>query len=169
MSGAAIHGCSLVLAHAPDLVRHGSKPTREGADLAGSLRTYEDALGYPPHQVFIGNLSPDELYAFTANYGSNDVAVVRLPDRKVVAKIPAGASPSGLEVAPDGRTIYVTDWYDYDVVVIDIAYPGETLAALPETPPSAIATGAVPPPTPEGSPAAPAMIPTSAPEKLAQP
>ena len=30
MSAAAIHGCSLVLAHAPDLVRHGSKPTREG-------------------------------------------------------------------------------------------------------------------------------------------
>ena len=28
---AAIHGCSLVLAHAPDLVRHGSKPTREDA------------------------------------------------------------------------------------------------------------------------------------------
>ena len=30
MSGrAAIHSCSLVLAHAPDLVRHGSKPARE--------------------------------------------------------------------------------------------------------------------------------------------
>src|SRR5919204_285701 len=28
---AAVHGCSLVLAHAPDLVRHGSKPTREHA------------------------------------------------------------------------------------------------------------------------------------------
>ena len=26
---AAIHSCSLVLAHAPDLVRHGSKPARE--------------------------------------------------------------------------------------------------------------------------------------------
>jgi len=61
MSGAAIHGCSLVLAHAPDLVRHGSKPTREGIDLNGSLRSYDDALGYPPHQVFIGNLHPDEL------------------------------------------------------------------------------------------------------------
>jgi len=63
VSGAAIHGCSLVLAHAPDLVRHGSKPTREGVDLSGSLRTYEEALGYPPHQVFIGNLHPDALWA----------------------------------------------------------------------------------------------------------
>jgi glycine/sarcosine/betaine reductase complex component C subunit beta len=59
---AAVHGCSLVLAHAPDLVRHGSKPTREGVDLNGSLRSFEDALGYPPHQVYLGNLEPDELW-----------------------------------------------------------------------------------------------------------
>jgi glycine/sarcosine/betaine reductase complex component C subunit beta len=61
---AAIHGCSLVLAHAPDLVRHGSKPAREEAAdrLAPALRTYEDALAYPPHQVFIGNLRPAALW-----------------------------------------------------------------------------------------------------------
>ena len=61
---AAIHGCSLVLAHAPDLVRHGSKPTREDAadEIKPALRTFEDALGYPPHQVFIGNLTPDALW-----------------------------------------------------------------------------------------------------------
>jgi betaine reductase len=61
---AAIHACSLVLAHAPDLVRHGSKPAREDAaeQIAPALRTFDDALGYPPHQVFIGNLSPDALW-----------------------------------------------------------------------------------------------------------
>ncbi len=70
MSGAAIHACSLVLAHAPDLVRHGSKPARELAadrdgllaSLEGALRTYDDALGYAPHQVVIGNLRPDALW-----------------------------------------------------------------------------------------------------------
>jgi betaine reductase len=82
VSGAAIHGCSLVLAHAPDLVRHGSKPTRElsasGSPppapdrghhhdgllerITGALRSYEDALAYPPHQVFLGNLHPDALW-----------------------------------------------------------------------------------------------------------
>ena len=70
MSGAAVHGCSLVLAHAPDLVRHGSKPTRELADasdgladrLSGALRSYEEELAYPPHQVFLGNLHPDALW-----------------------------------------------------------------------------------------------------------
>jgi hypothetical protein len=67
---AAIHSCSLVLAHAPDLVRHGSKPTRElaaGSDgllaaLSGALRTYDDALAYPPNQALIGNLRPEALW-----------------------------------------------------------------------------------------------------------
>jgi glycine/sarcosine/betaine reductase complex component C subunit beta len=61
---AAIHGCSLVLAHAPDLVRHGSKPTRERAadQIAPRLRSFNEAVGYPPHQVFLGNLRPDALW-----------------------------------------------------------------------------------------------------------
>jgi betaine reductase len=61
---AAIHSCSLVLAHASDLVRHGSKPTREHAaeEIAPKLRTFEEALGYPPHQAFLGNLRPEELW-----------------------------------------------------------------------------------------------------------
>ena len=67
---AGIHACSMVLAHAPDLVRHGSKPTRELAadsdgllaSLSGALRTYDDALGYPPNQVLIGNLRPEALW-----------------------------------------------------------------------------------------------------------
>jgi glycine/sarcosine/betaine reductase complex component C subunit beta len=61
---AAVHGCSLVLAHAPDLVRHGSKPTREKAarQIASRLRSFDDALGYPPHQVFLGNLPPAGLW-----------------------------------------------------------------------------------------------------------
>jgi hypothetical protein len=64
LSIAAIHGCSLVLAHAPDLVRHGSKPTREEAaeQIAPKLRSFEEAVGYPPHQVFLGNLRPDALW-----------------------------------------------------------------------------------------------------------
>ena len=67
---AAVHSCSLVLAHAPDLVRHGSKPARELAgdadgllaSLTGGLRTFEEALAYGPHQVLIGNLRPEALW-----------------------------------------------------------------------------------------------------------
>jgi hypothetical protein len=76
---AAIHGCSLVLAHAPDLVRHGSKPTREDAaeQIAPKLRTFEDALGYPPHQVFLGNLPPDALWEIERPWWGNPVEGTR--------------------------------------------------------------------------------------------
>jgi hypothetical protein len=82
MSGrAAIHACSLVLAHAPDLVRHGSKPARELAadrdgllgSLTGALRTYDDALGYPPHQVLVGNLAPERLWEIDRPWWRNPV------------------------------------------------------------------------------------------------
>ncbi|MCL4458879.1 MAG: glycine/sarcosine/betaine reductase complex component C subunit beta [Chloroflexi bacterium] len=65
-----VKGVSYFLAHVPGVVRHGSKPCRElpkgGESLLGaflrSLRTYEEAKSYPPHQVFIGNLHPDDLW-----------------------------------------------------------------------------------------------------------
>jgi len=83
MSGAAVHGCSLVLAHAPDLVRHGSKPARElAADrdgllarISGALRSYDDALAYAPHQVFLGNLRPDALWEIERPWWRHPVEV----------------------------------------------------------------------------------------------
>jgi len=57
-----------VLAHTPGLVPRGSKPTREIAArpgeaeaIARSLRGFAEAVAYPPHQVFIGNLRPEAL------------------------------------------------------------------------------------------------------------
>jgi betaine reductase len=56
------------LAHAPGLVRHGSKPARELVKMPGlvewlpaHLRPYERALAYPPHHAFLGSLDPDAL------------------------------------------------------------------------------------------------------------
>ncbi len=63
-----IKNCSYCLVHAPDLVQYGSKPRRETAhnpaihkSLTQALRSYNEAVCYPPNQTFIGNLSPDEL------------------------------------------------------------------------------------------------------------
>jgi glycine/sarcosine/betaine reductase complex component C subunit beta len=57
-----------VIAHVPDFVQYGSKPYRDLLDNSGlwkeindRLRSYEDAVRYAPHQVFIGNRTPDEL------------------------------------------------------------------------------------------------------------
>jgi len=64
----ALLHASYALAHAPDLIRYGSKPTRELARdpslldrMAASLRSWSDALAYAPNQTFIGNLSPETL------------------------------------------------------------------------------------------------------------
>ena len=61
---AAILASSLTLQHVPDLVRYGSKPSREQAripEVVSALRTFEEAVAYPPHQVFIGNRDPEYL------------------------------------------------------------------------------------------------------------
>jgi betaine reductase len=58
-------GAALVLEHVPDLVRYGSKPMRERSELprlVAALRTWEEAVAYPPHQVFVGNLRPEDLW-----------------------------------------------------------------------------------------------------------
>jgi hypothetical protein len=62
---AAVRSASFVLEHVPDLVRYGSKPSREPHQLAAltdSLRTFDEAVAYPPNQVFIGNLAPSTLW-----------------------------------------------------------------------------------------------------------
>ena len=67
-----VKDCSYGLVHVPSFIRYGSKPYRDisvnggpGGDLEKKIyervRTYEEVVAYPPNQVFIGNLGPDEL------------------------------------------------------------------------------------------------------------
>lgn len=63
-----VKGVSYFLAHVPSMVRHGSKPSREIlkdpsilAPILAHLQRFDQAVTYPPNQVFIGNLDPDEL------------------------------------------------------------------------------------------------------------
>lgn len=67
-----IKECSYVLVHVPNFVRYGSKPYRDIADNGGPgcelerriyewVRSYKEAVSYPPNQVFIGNIHPDDL------------------------------------------------------------------------------------------------------------
>ncbi len=65
-----IRNFSYCLAHVPDLVRYGSKPRREiaadgavGSKMAAFLRSFAEAVRYPPNQTFIGNITPQELAA----------------------------------------------------------------------------------------------------------
>ena len=65
---AVVRAASLVLAHTPGLARHGSKPMRTlagdeelTASFLGNLRSFDDAVNYPPHQAFLGACHPREL------------------------------------------------------------------------------------------------------------
>ena len=67
---AVITAVANVLAHVPGLVRYGSKPTRDLARTPGlidtitrHLRSYEDALAYPPNQAYVGGIEPEQLIA----------------------------------------------------------------------------------------------------------
>ncbi len=68
MAVPVIKGASFIITHTPSLVRHGSKPVREIEKdekvidrILGGLRSYDDAVSYPPNQVFIGNMRPELL------------------------------------------------------------------------------------------------------------
>lgn len=69
MSDPIIRECAYVLVHVPSFVQYGSKPTREiGSSpepllptIEAHLRSFGEAVEYPPNQVFIGNLHPDGL------------------------------------------------------------------------------------------------------------
>jgi betaine reductase len=63
-----VSAATQVLGHAPGLARHGSKPNRElpknpevAEKFQASLRSYEDAVAYAPHQAYIGAFHPRDL------------------------------------------------------------------------------------------------------------
>src|SRR5918997_7024468 len=51
--------------------------------------------------------SSREPVAFVTNEASLDISVVDLARRRVVATIPVGARPRGIQVSPDGRHVFV--------------------------------------------------------------
>jgi glycine/sarcosine/betaine reductase complex component C subunit beta len=95
MSRVAVTAACQLLVHAPGMACHGSKPSREltrdpelAARFRAALRTHEQAVGYAPHQAFIGALHPREL-----------------PPRPWTARALEGSRPEG----PDGELMSELD------------------------------------------------------------
>lgn len=75
-----VKSCAYLLAHAPEFVRYGSKPKREIRDnphlaskIDSHLRSFKQAVSYPPNQVFLGNLHPEDLAARATPWWQNPV------------------------------------------------------------------------------------------------
>lgn len=91
MTKPVISAASQILAHTPNLARYGSKPSRElpknpdqKAKFLSSLRSFEEAMGYPPNQAYLGAIHPREL-----------------PDRPRVGKV----VPNSSRFTPDGEAM----------------------------------------------------------------
>jgi YVTN family beta-propeller protein len=60
--------------------------------------------------------------AFVSNEASRDVSVIDLGTHRVVATIPVGVRPRGIQASPDGRRVYVA---------LSDDHPNATRAATP--------------------------------------
>jgi hypothetical protein len=85
-----VKGVRYFLAHTPGLVRHGSKPAREIpkhpdllARIRAHLRSYEAALTYPPNQVFLGYLHPEDLAAIPRPWWDHTSLRAPVPPRRM--------------------------------------------------------------------------------------
>jgi len=79
-----VRAARMFLAHAPGLVRHGSKPSRDLARdegllqaLRAHLRPFDHATAYPPNRAFLGALTPNELAALPKPWFEARAPVVR--------------------------------------------------------------------------------------------
>ena len=123
-----IKGTSYFLAHVPSMIRYGSKPSRElqkDASLLtpflGHLWSFDKAVAYPPNQVFIGNLDPDEL--------------LHVPPPWYQQHIP-NASRWGIfgEIMPEEEFYGVMKIYDeFDLILLEEGFLQEAASRLKKT------------------------------------
>jgi betaine reductase len=114
----------MFLAHAPGLVRYGSKPARDIArdpSVAGAigraLRSWDAARDYPPNQVLLGNLAPDALHD--------------LPRPWFAAARPAPRRGPHGEIAPEPELLALVRMCDAsDLVSLDARFADEVRPAL---------------------------------------
>jgi betaine reductase len=123
-----IRGARMLLAHAPGLVRHGSKPARELARnpsllprLTAHLRSRDAALAYPPNRVFLGGLSPR--------------ALADMPRPWFEAAGPAETrGPHGFLVPEEALHGFLKADDEFDLVWLDERFAAQAHAALADHP-----------------------------------
>src|SRR5262249_9177830 len=87
------------------------------------------STGTPP--IAIGGALSDLVIAgagqsaYATNTTTNAVAVVSLATKTVVANIPVGSMPAGLDLTPDGTKLYVANSGADNISVVDVATRSE--------------------------------------------
>jgi len=123
-----ICGARFFLAHAPGLVCHGSKPSRDiardpavEARIAGALRSWDAARDYPPNQVLMGAIHPD--------------ALLDLPRPWFGAPAAGARSARDGEIAPEEELLGLLKAADqFDLMTLERAFADEARRALSSHP-----------------------------------
>ena len=63
--------------------------------------------------------TPDSLFLYVANEGSNDVSVVDITKNMEVKRIPVGVTPVQVNMRPDGKFVYAVNQDSNSISVID--------------------------------------------------
>jgi betaine reductase len=124
MKPPCIRAASYVLAHTPDLVRYGSKPSRELArspafadEWQAALRDEAAARAYLPNRVFLGELDPDVLRDTPRPWWSRSGA-------------PDGHTPFGVFLNQAAAYGAIADADRFDLVTLEEEFAGCAAAAL---------------------------------------
>ncbi|HOE16459.1 MAG TPA: glycine/sarcosine/betaine reductase complex component C subunit beta [Syntrophorhabdaceae bacterium] len=130
---AVVKDCSYVLIHIPSFVRYGSKPFRDIyldsipneqllAKIYQHTRSYDEAAGYPPNQVFIGNLHPDELNNIKQPWYENPVSP---PERKGLFGeiLPEDEFYAWIKIADDFNLVWLTPEFTDKIREITLKRP----------------------------------------------
>jgi YVTN family beta-propeller protein len=83
--------------------------TSVGVPPAGASTTYY-AYVASSYSDTVSAMNPNGSYAHVANYGSNNVSVIKTATNKVIATVNVGFQPLRLAVTPDGSYTYVTNY-----------------------------------------------------------
>lgn len=124
-----VKAVSYYLAHVPNMIRHGSKPSREItkdpsllSKILSHMNPFEKAVAYPPNQVFIGNLYPDDLLKLPSPWYQND-----FPDA-------SRHGPFG-EIMPEQEFLGIMKICDeFDILLFEKAFLGDVASRLESHP-----------------------------------
>ncbi len=102
------------------LVTNKSENTLSFFDAGSGDELARIATGPGPHEVAA---TPDGRLAFVANYASNSLTVVDVPNRKAIGTIDLGEhrSPHGIVASKDGASVWITTEGSQHLVQVDVA------------------------------------------------